>query len=425
MDGAPPSPALESPLPLPARSPLIAERALDARKVVMILAVCMAMQMTAYVMITPLFARRFSELGAGVEALGLSAMAYALTGTLAAPFMGALADRFGRRPFVLGSLAVYALAFGGYLLAASPQAFILLRGLAGAFTAGLIPAVMGIVVDLAPGERRAQWIGIVNGGASIGWIAGPLLGGVLYDRWGYAASVSVSILLAAATFLAAFLTVPETHARSAGRADRDPHRKDPSTPSSILQNDLPRSSITFVYLLIVCFAVMFAYAFIEPQFMFYAYDGLGWSSSQLGLAMSAYGVALMLGEFTLGRASDRHGRKPVLVLGLALFTSQFIGLALFKDFGPIALSFILAGFGNALFDPALSAYILDITPAGHKARVMGIKSTAGSLGNVLGPALVVAFTPYVLPQGIFLIAAGLVVLLTLTSWFALKAPRSP
>jgi len=166
-------------------------------------------------MILPLFARRFSELGAGVEVLGISAMAYALTSTLAAPFMGALADRFGRRPLVLVSLAVYAAAFCGYLLAQSAAAFIVIRGMAGVFTAGLIPAVTGLAADLAPSDRQAQWIGFMNAGGSIGWIAGPIAGGMIYDRWGYSAALIVSIIMAIITLLVALLYVPESHLASA------------------------------------------------------------------------------------------------------------------------------------------------------------------------------------------------------------------
>jgi MFS transporter, DHA1 family, multidrug resistance protein len=99
---------------------------MNSPKTIIGLSAVMALQMTGFVMILPLFARRFSELGAGVEALGISAMAYALTSTLAAPFMGALADRFGRRPLVLGSLAAYAAAFSGYLFAPSAGVLILL-----------------------------------------------------------------------------------------------------------------------------------------------------------------------------------------------------------------------------------------------------------------------------------------------------------
>ena len=138
--------------------------------VIVTLAFCYALQMTGFVMISPLFARLFEGFGAGVKALGTSAMAYALTATISAPFIGMLADRIGRRPIILLSLAAYVLAFTGYLFAASAWLLILLRGLAGLFTAGLVPAILSSVGDLASEDRRAQWIGVVNGGASAGRI---------------------------------------------------------------------------------------------------------------------------------------------------------------------------------------------------------------------------------------------------------------
>lgn len=394
-------------------------RGLSARQMMFCLAACMALQMTSFVMILPLFARRFGELGAGVSALGASEMAYALAATVSAPFMGALADRFGRRPLVLFSLAVYVGAFTGYLLASSALMLVLLRGLAGALTAGLVPAATGMVADLAPQDRRAQWIGILSGGASVGWIAGPILGGLLYDRWGYAASLVVSIGMAALAFVTALMAIRETRSRIAhgltgGSSGTEASRY--SYPRSALRElraALPGSLAPLIMLLITCFVVMFAYAFIEPRLMFYAYDDLGWSSSMLGLMMSTFGVALMLGEFGLGRLSDRIGRKPVIVIGLVLFSAQFIGLALSNNYIWIALSFVIAGLGNALFDPALSASILDMAPSEHQARLLGVKSTVGSIGNILGPALAVLFTPLLHAQGAFLIATCTVLLITL------------
>lgn len=388
----------------------------QSTRILVTLAACMALQMTGFVMILPLFARRFESFGAGVEALGMSAMAYALTSTFAAPFIGMLADRFGRRPIILVSLAAYVLAFTGYLFAASAWLLIFLRGLAGVFTAGLIPAMASIVGDLAPEDRRGQWIGIVNGGASAGWIAGPLLGGLLYDRFGYVVPFTTSITMAVAAFILAAFRIPETH-KSAGQ----PGRPRPAWRYGL--SALPARP-AFLLLLLITFGVMFAWAFIEPQFMFYAYDDLSWSSSQLGLVMSTFGVAFMTGEFALGQLSDRLGRKPVLVLGLALFSAQFVGLVVFREMTWIMASFILAGLGNALYDPALSAMILDITPAEHTAGMMGLKSMAGSIGNMLGPALVVVFTAFASPQVVFLIAAGLVLLLILASGIALRLPKS-
>jgi MFS family permease len=397
----------------------------DPWKITLALAACMALQMTSFVMILPLFARRLSDFGAGVDALGLSALAYALAATLAAPFLGSLADRIGRRPLVLGSLAIYTLAFTGFLLAGSAEVFVLVRGLAGGFTAGLIPAVMGIVADIAPVDRRAQFVGVVNGGASIGWVIGPLIGGFLYDRWGYVVPFGMSVCIAALALILAAFTVPETHAAA----------RPLGTPSGA---SAPRSSLSaylkpyrasgrvqpLLILLLIAFGVLFAWAFIEPQLMFYAYDELEWTSGQLGLAMSVYGLAVALGEFALGGWSDRFGRKPILMLGLVLFGFQFAGLVLSGSFVWIGIGFVVAGLGTALFDPALGALFLDLAPEAHRGEVMGMKSTAGSLGSTLGPGLVVLLTPQLLPRQVFLLALLMVLVLAAVAGLTLRGLRA-
>lgn len=395
--------------------PLLRSR-MTSKNVMAVLSGCMALQITSYVMVLPLFARRFSELGAGVNALGISSTAAALTGALAAPFMGALADRFGRRRLALVSLAISILATAGYYLVSSPLALILLRGLGGIFIAGLFPAVTSIIADLAPQERRAQWIGILNGGASVGWIAGPILGGVMYDRWGYSAAVVISVIMGLVAFLLAYLMVPETRRKDAEPVGGSVRKAGRSGLGDIgytwrsFRNTLPASIPVFAVLLWIYFAVMFAWAFIEPSFMFHAYDTLGWSSSTLGLMMSTFGVAMALGEFGLSQLSDRLGRKPVIIIGLIFFSAQFLGIAYSNNNILIAVSFMVAGFGNALFDPALSASLLDIAPAKHQSRILGIKSTAGSLGSILGPSLLILFTSSVNVRVIFLLAVAVVVL---------------
>ena len=90
----------------------------------------------------PIFGRRLDELGGGVETLGLMTMAFALAQLIAAPVMGSLSDRLGRRPVVLFSLAAFSIVNIGYLLATSTAGFVVMRGLAGALTAGLFPASM-------------------------------------------------------------------------------------------------------------------------------------------------------------------------------------------------------------------------------------------------------------------------------------------
>ena len=375
------------------------------------MALCMGLEMTGLVIVLPLFARRFDSFGAGTQALAISSMAYALSGTFVAPIIGMLADRFGRRPMILLSLASCCAALCGFLLAASAWQLIVFRGLAGVSTA-VLPLAASVVGDLAPGNQRARWIGIVNSGASAGWIAGPLLGGLLYDRFGYAVACVASIVLAIGALLVAALRVHETHTPEVH----------PGRPPLAWTGGLRtlRAGPAFLFLLFINLSTMFAWAFCEPQFMFHAYDDLGWSSSQVGLVISAYGVACTSGLFALGHLSDRLGRKPVLLLGLALFSVQFIGLVVLRTVPWLVASFTLSGLGQGLFDPALRALILDMSPAEQTAGMMGLNSMAGSLGTLLGPALAVLFT--LSAQVVFLIAAGMVAMLVLASGLVLRTP---
>ena len=92
-----------------------------ARAIVMLLAASVGLMMTGYGILMPVFARRLDELGAGVAALGFMTMAFALAQFALAPFMGNLADRFGRRPLVLLALAGVLATNIAYLLTASVE----------------------------------------------------------------------------------------------------------------------------------------------------------------------------------------------------------------------------------------------------------------------------------------------------------------
>jgi MFS family permease len=383
--------------------------------------------MTSYGMIFPLFARKIGDFGDGVGVLATSVMAYSLAGVIAAPFMGLLADRFGRRPLILGSFAVFAAAFTGYYLAATSLAFIIIRGLAGALTAGLGPATMGLVADIAPPDERARWIGVVGGGTSAGFIVGPVVGGLLYDRWGYGPPFLASIGIALLTLLITFFAIPETHTREKRRRaalyEKRAARLAPKTGTAVsLMASLPHPLLAFGTLLFVNLSMVFAWFFIDPQLPFYVFDELEWSTAQFGAVISFYGWATLIGSLGLSRSSDRFGRKPILIIGLVLHSAQYGGLLLANAFWVIVAAFVIAGFGEALVNPALSAAYLDITPEEHRSRAMGIKTAIGSMGSLLAPALVATMIRDVPPQGVFSISAALILLTALMVFIALRLP---
>lgn len=157
--------------------------------------------------------------------------------------------------------------------------------------------------------------------------------------------------------------------------------------------------------------------------MIYVYDDLGWSSTRFGLAVSGLGLALVFGQTVLGKLSDKFGRKPILIVGILLSTAMYVTVSTTSSFQLIFMAYIVAGMGEALIAPALSAFYLDITKEEHKSRVMGIKGAAGALGGVAGPMLVVVITRITQPQSVFTIAAGLLVFVALLALIVLRDPR--
>jgi multidrug resistance protein len=396
-----------------------------ARNVILLLAASVGLMMTGYGIIMPIFARRLGEFGSGVEALGLMTMSFALAQLVAAPFMGSLADRYGRRPLVLVALAAFAAANIGFLFATSTTTIIVIRALEGALTAGLFPAAMGVVADVVPEKQRAQWVGVVMGSYGAGFIFGPVVGGILYDGWGYAAPFIASAIMAVIAFIAAVIMMPETRTLEVRWREEIRNRRVPAlattTETSILDS-LPRPLHVFGTLLILDFIGVFVFAFVEPQMIFYFYEELGWTTVQFGLVVGAYGLAMVFGQLVLGRSSDRFGRKPIIVLGILVSTALYAGLVLVTRFPVMLLVAAAAGLGSALISPALSSFYLDITDDRYRSRILGIKESSAALGGVLGPLLLVGVSLAMAAQGVFIIAGAVMLASAALALVLLPAP---
>lgn len=120
--------------------------------------------------------------------------------------------------------------------------------------------------------------------------------------------------MATCALLIAIIWIPETHTP-------EPHTS--GQPRLNLKQRWLALPFRSVFLLLITFGVTLAWSFIEPQFMFYTYENLSWTSAQLRMVMSAYGVAFMSGEFILGQLSDRLGRKSVAQIPLSYSTYTY------------------------------------------------------------------------------------------------------
>lgn len=397
----------------------------QARRIILLLIVCVALMMTGSGLVMPIFARRLSDFGAGVEALGMMAMGFALAQLIASPFMGTLADQYGRRPWILLALGGSVFTSLGYLYAPSTIYFIALNVADGLLSAGLFPAIMGIVADLIDEKARAQWIGFMMGGFGVGTIFGPLVGGLLYDQWGFALPFIVSAITSAIAFVVAIMVIPETRPLTVRKREVLRQRREvvlSEQKDQSIWSILPKPLYVFGTLVLIDFMAAFAFAFVEPQLIFYMYDQLGWTTTQFGIVVGLYGLVMMLGQIVLGQLSDRFGRKAILIVGTLLNTTFYIGFAFVTSFPLILLISLISGAGKALITPALSAFYLDISDKQHQGKILGIQNSFLSLGGVIGPLAVAFVSGWTNAQGIFMIATALMLISAALGIIFLREP---
>jgi MFS family permease len=392
-----------------------------ARHIIILLAVSVALVMTGFGIIMPVFARRLEDFGAGVVELGFITMGFALAQFILAPILGSLGDRIGRRPIILLALGGYATINIGFLFAANTSTLMVLRCLEGGVTAGLLPAAQATVGDIVPADRRAQGVGMVMAGYGFGFVLGPFIGGLLYDMWGFAAPfiASSSMGLIALTF--AWVMVPETH--SGAKQINIKFNSTQTRQKALLLDSLPKPLGAFLILILVSFVLTFTFAFISPVMVFYVYDDLKFSATQFGLLVGVFGLATVLGQIFLGSLSDRYGRKPVIISGLIISSIFYVGMMFFTRFATCFLVSAIGGIGGALATSATSAYILDISDQDHKSRIMGIRSSFMALGEAIGPLLAVFISSQITPQSMFMVSAVISIAVALAGLIILRGRR--
>jgi MFS transporter, DHA1 family, multidrug resistance protein len=384
---------------------------------------CIALMMTGFAVILPVFPQRLQALGLGSETLALMEAAFGLGMLLFSTPMGTLSGRIGRKPILFISLAGFIVT--NLLLAFVNVAplFVLIRFVEGMLLAGLTPATMSMVGDTIPLEKQGRWIGYLTTAQAVGFALGPGIGGFLAQTLGFTSPFLLSAAIALVASLLTIFMVPETlpkHVRAAARPQKANREAKAQKPQELR---FARLIWLIAPFLVIDFGMIFTYPFVFPQYPFFFEKVLHYSTTQYGMLFSVYGTALAVFPLFLGRLSETMPKKPLIILGSLLFGVLNVFMFAAPLYPLLLAGAALAGLGSAFVEPAMGSIYLGTTTDENRGQVMGMRGSAISLAIMLGPLAQALVGPWISPQITFAIGAALSVGMVLVAFLLLKNPR--
>jgi DHA1 family tetracycline resistance protein-like MFS transporter len=312
--------------------------------------------------------------------VGALAAAYSAMQFLCAPLIGALSDRYGRRPVIL--LALAGMAINYLLLAFAPSLwlFALGRMIAGAFGA-TFSAAGAYIADVTPPEKRAQSFGLIGAAFGFGFITGPALGGLLGD-----VDLRLPFLVAAglsfADFAFAYFALPESLAPE----NRKAFELRKASPIGALREIGRYSSVLGLMAIFVMAA--FANRVAEMTWVLFTSYRFDWGPTETGFSLAMVGVMFVVGQGGLVRVVvPKLGERRAIILGLAVsvIVTTLYGLA---PRGWMMYPIMaLAVFGWTIAQPAVQALMSHAVPANEQGLLQGALASMTNLTSIFGPPI--------------------------------------
>jgi DHA1 family tetracycline resistance protein-like MFS transporter len=320
----------------------------------------------------PFYAETF---GASPLVIGLLFAVFSLCQLAAAPALGDISDRYGRRPVLVFSLAGTVVSFVMLALAHSVTMLFLARIVDG-LSGGNISTARAYVADVTEPKDRARAYGLIGAAFGLGFILGPALSGVL-AKVSYTAPIWAAAAVTLVATVMALLWLPETvHRAHAGTGNWNPFR--------FLPELLTRPIVSRV--LAIDFFYWFSFAVFQTTFALFAAKRFGFDASRTGYFFAAFGVlgAIIQGGF-IRHIVKRLGDKPVFMLGCACAAIGLVATAMAHTVLLFTLALVPLAFGIGFGHPTVSSLVSLVARGDEQGRVQGAASAVESLGRTIGP----------------------------------------
>jgi DHA1 family tetracycline resistance protein-like MFS transporter len=334
-----------------------------------------------FTIVMPLLAPFAAHYGFSEWRIGLLFSAYPVCQLVAGPILGRLSDRYGRRPLLIFSQAGTALSFLILGLSRDFTLMLLARLLDGA-SGGNILVAQAYVADVTAPEDRARGMGLIGMAFGLGFVLGPLAGGLLLSlpladdlrlRLPFLVAAGFSTL----AWVLVLFRLPESRPRG------EPARETARVASwRGIVNTISMPGIG--RLILISFLAVFAFAAFEGTFALYLQRRMLWDARTAAFAFAGIGLlsAVVQGGL-IRRLVPRFGEARLIMAGLALAACGLAGMALAANAPFLASSMMLLGIGQGLLSPSVSGLLSRTTPMSEQGAVFGTLTSAQTLARMI------------------------------------------
>lgn len=351
---------------------------------------------------------------------GWLAFAYAITQFVFAPLVGNLSDKYGRRPIILISLLGFSADYVLLSLAPSIEWLFVGRIIAG-ITGASFTTATAYIADVSTPDNRAKNFGLIGAAFGLGFILGPVIGGLL-GQYGPRVPFYAAAVLCMLNFIYGWLILPESLAPE----HRRPFEWKRANPiGAYFQLQHYPSLIPLILALFVLYVGSHA---VQSNWNFFTMYRFHWTEAQVGLSLGAIGVLVALVQGGLNRwINPKLGNVKSIYVGLILYT---LGMLLFATAtqGWMMYAFLIPYCLGGIAGPALQSQISGQVLPNQQGEIQGVLTSLMSASAIVGPPLMSGLfyhytqpdNPIQLPGAPFILGGILMGISTLLVWRALR-----
>ena len=336
-----------------------------------------------YSLILPLLPYYAETFGATLTLVGLLGTSNAVAQLIAAPIIGRLSDRYGRRPLLIFSIAGTVLSFLVLGLARSLLMLFLSRILDG-LLGGNIALARAYITDVTDEKTRSRGLGIIGAAFGLGFIIGPAMGGFL-SRFGYNVPALVAAGLSLVNLIAVVLWLPESLRREAALSNTPP-RPRAAVSLRALREALTRPCMGPLLQVLLLYGL--AFTLFQSNFALFTKERLGLDAQATAFVLTYVGLLSVLVQgVAIGKLTDRFSERPLIRAGAVVLAASLALWALVPNV--VSLLVVLAPI-------ALAAGVLNVTLTSQLTKsvyrdevggTLGLSASLQTLAQIVAPGL--------------------------------------